>query len=132
MRTLLPFDRIEIGFAIQLFKSEYDMEIMPFPDFVHYIETLFKKANIEISNKSLVKEAATYIFSVIDNNSNGTLDITELAIGLSLICGGTPVNNKLLLYKFAKSALIRRLRKSELLLSCTTETTAMVLISRNS
>jgi len=67
------------------------MEIMPLQEFIKFIEALFKQSGIEIANRSLVKETATHIFSVIDYNANGSLDINELAIGLSLICGGTTV-----------------------------------------
>ena len=88
---MLPFEKINIGDAINVFKKDFDMEIMPLPDFIQLIEMLLKRTGLDITNRSLIKEAATKVFTVIDYNSNGTLDMNELAIGLSLICGGTSV-----------------------------------------
>ena len=54
IRHIVPFEKINISLAIDVFKKEFDMESMPLPDFVKYLEKLLKLSGFADTDKKIV------------------------------------------------------------------------------
>jgi Ca2+-binding EF-hand superfamily protein len=89
IRELIPFDQIPISTAVQLIISTFETRSCDYKKFTLYLTKLVEIT--KISGRENIPKIAQKLFTTLDGNKNGILDIAELGTGLGLLCGGTQV-----------------------------------------
>lgn len=89
VRKDIAFDKIHIKDAMEfLVKNIQNLNAVTKPQFNDLIKKLLKEHSIEVKFPDSFDRIMKLFFTIFDENSDGSLNIQELAAGLHMICGG--------------------------------------------